>query len=772
MKQADAADCREIDGLWDWNLQTNRIHFSPRWASMVGCDGQEIGNTPDEWFCRIHPEDRKQVEAEIASLRSNASPVLQTQHRLRHKDGTYRWMSCRGFAALDHEGRPVRLSGTHSDITARKVADPLTGMPNRDLLMDRLTRSIELAKRRNDFLFAVLLLDLDRFKSTAERLGASATDQLLIAAARRIETCLRTSDTVIPPGREHLAARLERDEFTILLEGLHEIAEAKIVAERLLKEIAVPFRIDGHEVFLSASIGMALSPTGYTCAKEVLRDADVALYRAKSLGKARCESFDTVIIESAQTRLQLENDLRIAAGSDEIQVVYQPIVSISGSEIVGFEALARWKHPDRGLISPMEFIPIAERTGLIDPLGRRVLYEACRQLKQWQEDLGISPGIWMSVNLSGVQLAQPSIVKQVEDVLKTVNLDPRCLMLELTESTVMHNPEAVTGILMGLRLLGVRIAIDDFGTGYSSLSYLRQFPADILKVDHCFVRRMGANRDTLAIVCSTVALAHQLGLQVVAEGIEQKEQQEVMKSLQCEYGQGFRYSKPVGPEEAAQLLRDGIHCSETTALPGDIDPWRLRFLRIAIALTAVVFLAVVAVGVYALRVYRTVAPQHATHIAPPPPVQVTASAPTPFAPVESLRAVPSTATTLSPSRKAPLRKPAATQGRPAVIQAVLEKSQAPEPIDAAVTLEVIHDHRLGSCRGKLSATQEGISFVPENGNDGFSFKHTGYSTAITNDRLTIKSDKKTWHFKSARSRSKDENVAKLERILRIIPNKP
>ena len=508
---------------------------------------------------------RRVIDTELAG----SSREFEYQHRLRHNDGTYRWMSCRGVIERNENGQAVRITGSHSDITAEKVVDALTGLPNRLLLLDRLTRSIARAKRSSDHVFALLMLDLDRPETLTARLGSAASDQLLVAAARRLETCLRAGDTGVRLGRDHVVARLGGDVFTVLLDGLNEVGEAKDVAERLLKEVSAPFELNGREVFLSTSCGIALSATGYCRAEEVLRDADTALHRAKSLGKSRCEVFDTAVLVSSQTQLRLEADLQEALDRQEFSLFYQPIMSLASSEIAGFEALVRWQHPVRGMVSPQEFIPIAEKTGLIVPLGRWILREACRQLKAWQENLRIPQNLWVSVNISSLQFARPSLVENICEVLREVQLAPNCLVLELTEGILMVNPEAASSLLMELRVLGVRTGLDDFGTGYSSLTYLRQFPVDYLKIDQSFVQGMETGRDVFEIVRTIRGLAQQLGLRVIAEGIENAGQLDLIRSLNCEYGQGFLFSKPVEHESAETLLKECFPPSQGTKAETD-----------------------------------------------------------------------------------------------------------------------------------------------------------------------------------------------------------
>ena len=340
------------EGLWDWNLKTNQFYYSPRWKSMLGCEENEIQTSPDEWFNRIHPEDRVRVKDEMAAHHGGLTPHFENEHRMLHKDGTYRWMLARGIAVRDAQGKAYRMAGSQTDITEGKVADVLTGLPNRILFMDRLGRSVERAKYRKGYLFAVFFLDLDRFKVVNDSLGHLIGDQLLIATARRLQTCLHTGDTI---------ARLGGDEFSILVDDIREVSDATRIAERIERQLALPFNINGHEVFTTASIGIALSSSGYERPEDLLRDADTAMYRAKALGKARYEVFDTAMRERAVARLQLETDLRRALEREEFRVYYQLIVSLDDGRISGCEALLRWQHPKRGLISPSEFIPGGRR---------------------------------------------------------------------------------------------------------------------------------------------------------------------------------------------------------------------------------------------------------------------------------------------------------------------------------------------------------------------------------------------------------------------------
>jgi diguanylate cyclase (GGDEF)-like protein len=441
------------------------------------------------------------------------------------------------------------------DITDRKRAeeklvhdafhDALTGLPNRVLFMDHLTQSVQRAKRRKHCPFAVLFLDFDRFKLINDSLGHMVGDQLLIAIAGRLKAIVRPGDIV---------ARLGGDEFTILLEDLNTPDEAIFVAKRLLSNLAEPFRLPAREVFITASVGVALSTAGYERADDVLRDADTAMYQAKSLGKARYEVFDKTMHANASELLQIETDLWRALERKELTLDYQPIVSLHTGRIAGFEALLRWLHPRRGKVSPLEFISVAEETGLIVPIGQWVLNQACRQTREWQELYPQEPPLHVSVNLSAKQFMQPDLIEQVSLALESSGLNPASLKVELTESMVMQNVELATQMLKQLHALGVEISLDDFGTGYSSLSQLHRFPISTLKVDRSFVSSMTANQEHLEIIRTIMALARNLEMEVIAEGVETQEQAAVLRAMDCEYGQGYYFSRALNAKRAATLL--------------------------------------------------------------------------------------------------------------------------------------------------------------------------------------------------------------------------
>ena len=543
------------DGLWDWNIQTGHVYYSPRWKAMLGWHENEISNTPEEWFNRIHDADRKRVKEEIAAHRNGSTPHFESEHRMLHKDGTFRWMLNRGLAVFDDSGKTLRMAGSQTDITERKVSDPLTGLPNRLLFIDRLGRLIKHAKRRKDILFAVLFLDLDGFKMINDSMGHLIGDQLLLGVANRLEKCLRSTDTVARLGESFTVARLGGDEFTVLLDDLKDPNDAKSAADRLMKALAPPFILGGKEVFTSVSIGIALSNTAYEHAEDMLRDADTAMYRAKSLGKARFEVFDADMRASVMARLQLETDLRGALEREEFRNFYQPIVSLDSGQIVGFEALLRWQHPTRGLVGPEEFILVAEETGLIRELGWWNLREACRQMSDWRTGPNGRPDLIISVNLSAKQFLQPNLVVDIRKLLHELSLSPDALKLEITESAVMADPSAAVEMLQEIKSIGIHLAIDDFGTGYSSLSYLHRFPLDTLKIDRSFIREMQEDGEGMEIARTILPMANNLRLDVVAEGVETLEQVSLLKELHCKYAQGYYFSKPLSAEGTTALLQ-------------------------------------------------------------------------------------------------------------------------------------------------------------------------------------------------------------------------
>ncbi len=541
------------DALWDWNLRDGSAYFSPRWADMVG--HTEHDGTLENWLGRVLEAHAQGLRRDLANHVAGLTPHFENVHQCWHADGGWRWLLARGLAVRDDEGRVVRVAGSITDVTEQKrfeeqllhcaFHDPLTGLPNRALFLDRLTHAVARSERRAEHIFGVLFLDLDRFKVINDSLGHRVGDELLKGIARRVEECVRPGDTV---------ARLGGDEFTVLLDDLVRPNDAELVAGRIQESLRAPFRLDGHEVVTSASIGIALSLQGYERAEDIVRDADTAMYRAKADGKARHRVFDEAMHHTAVARLTLESELRRAVDRQEFEVHYQPVVSLQSGRIEGFEALVRWNHPTRGLVSPNEFIPLAEETGLINPLGLWVLREAANQAKAWQQKYPRDLPLQMNVNLSGRQFRQPDLIRDVVTVLGDIGLEPGSLRLEITESVLMETAKDSRAVLAELREHGIRLCIDDFGTGYSSLNYLHSFDIDVLKIDRSFVSRIREGRAP-EIVQTIVDLSRSLGLAVTAEGIETAEQLRQLRAMDVELGQGFYFARGLTASRADRLLK-------------------------------------------------------------------------------------------------------------------------------------------------------------------------------------------------------------------------
>jgi diguanylate cyclase (GGDEF)-like protein/PAS domain S-box-containing protein len=521
---------------------------------MLGYDESEIGVSLDEWLTRVHPDDIKRVTEEFGAHLTEDSAHYESEHRIRHRDGLFRWMLCRGAAVRDAKGMVTRLAGSLTDITDAKVADALTGLPNRLLFVDLLTRAIANTERRQDELFAILILGLDRFKAVNNSLGPLTADRLLVAVASRLQAALSAPDAGTQHTPRITLARLGGDEFTILMEEIANASDAVKLGERLRSALQEPFDIDGHQVFTSAAVGITVSTTGYVRPEDALQDASIALQRAKAEPTAPCELFDPAMRERAVSRLRIETDLRNAIDRQEFEVVYQPIITLGTGRISGFEALARWRHPERGLISPAEFIPVAEDTGLIRQLGRIILAESCRRIADWQARLGEKAPLMMCVNVSSRQLVQLDLADEIEAVMRETGIESSWLKLEITESAFITDVWAAEATLRRMQGLGVEWSLDDFGTGYSSLSYLHRLQADTVKVDRSFVSRIGVDQHGTEMVRAIVALAHNLGMDVVAEGVETADQLSQLLAIGCDYAQGFYFSKPVGAVAAEALI--------------------------------------------------------------------------------------------------------------------------------------------------------------------------------------------------------------------------
>jgi len=548
------------DGLWDWHIDSGEVYYSPRWKAMLGYEDAEIGDTIDEWFGRVLPDDLDGLQTAINLHLTGERPHLQHEFRVRDKAGQEMWMLVRGLAVRDEKARiekggAVRMAGSMTDITARKKAeqqilfdavhDAMTGLPNRTLLLDRIGQALDRNRRAGARPFAAIIIDLDRFKAINDALGSSAGDRVLRIVAKRLDTSRRVGDTL---------ARLSADEFAVLVDELDDAGDALEAAERMARAISRPITLEeGRDLVLTASIGVALSQTGYDRAEDMLRDASLSMYRAKSGGRARIDVFDANLRRQAMAAMRMEADLRAALEQGQLCLHYQPIVLLESGAIAGFEALMRWNHPDRGLVPPAEFIPLAEETGLIAPMGRWALGEAVRQLALWQARFPRPVPLFMSVNVSTRQFRDDDLVGAVRDLLDAVPIPPSSLKLELTESLLMQDPDECRMLMQSIRDMDVRLSIDDFGTGYSSLAYLHKLPVDVLKIDRSFVRALSTGEGNAAIVQVIAGLATILRLDAVAEGVETADEAVYLRGL-CKYAQGYHFARPAPPEAVERLL--------------------------------------------------------------------------------------------------------------------------------------------------------------------------------------------------------------------------
>ena len=547
------------DGLWDWDLRSNEIYYSPRWKTILGLSDGDVGHHPDEWYNRVHLEDIERLKLDISAHMAGLTPHFANEHRILHRDGEYRWVQCRALAVREQDGVAYRMAGSLTDITDRKNAeqrlqhdafhDTLTGLPNRALFLDRLSLAVERSKRRKDFDYAVLFLDLDRFKDINDTLGHMLGDQLLVIISNMLGNGLRSTDTV---------ARLGGDEFVILMEDITDLQGALRVADWIHEKLKTPITVLEHQVFISTSIGIVSGALNYARPEDVLRDADIAMYSAKAHGRARSEIFEPDMRVRISKRLLIETELRQAIEQEEFVIHYQPIVALENRRINGFEALVRWQHPTRGILNPVEFLFTAEETGLIIPIDRWVLRQACRQMKIWHDLYPIHPPLTVSVNLSGKQIPKPDLVDYIQKVLEETRLNPACLKLEITENIIMETSLFTSEVFRKLQALGVQLQIDDFGIGYSSLSYLSQFPVNALKIDQSFINKMSVDNSQLKIVQAIVMLAQRLDVVVVAEGVETEAQMEQLRELGCGYGQGYYVSRPMNTTRIESLLEEWV----------------------------------------------------------------------------------------------------------------------------------------------------------------------------------------------------------------------
>lgn len=572
-ENATAMALATADGRW---LKTNRS-----FSETLGWARTEFSGL--SFRDNVHPEDLENLEAEIAKLIERGTGTHQAELRFIHHSGISLWVSLNVTFISNVGGAQGYLIFQLQNITEQKrteekllrsaLHDPLTDLPNRALFLDHLNLAIERSRRRQTQSFAVLFFDLDGFKDINDQLGHLTGDELLIEVAGRLKACLRASDT---------CARLGGDEFTMVLDDLNDREESIRIVQRIQSALSRPFKLNAGEVRVTASIGIAIGRHNQS-AETILNDADAAMYRAKSAGKARYEMFDGDHSSVENNATSINPDLTTAAGRTELVLHYQPIIALGTGTLKGFEALVRWNHPERGMIAPDEFIGAAEDSGSILHLGQWALHEACRQMKEWQDEFPFHRALFVSVNVSAKQLIQRDLVEQVTSALLGSGLKSSSLQLEITETALMENIEAAIEILDRLRAIGVDLAIDDFGTGYSSLSYMHRLPATTLKIDRSFVSSLNANGNSPEIVRTIVTLAQSLKMEVIAEGVETVEQLVKLQALHCDAGQGFLFSKPVEASLAEAMLCENSNWNSITNSNGNEESARLQSPKRAIA---------------------------------------------------------------------------------------------------------------------------------------------------------------------------------------------
>ena len=533
------------DGLWDWNIRAKEIYFSPRWKSMLGFSDKQIGNSPMDWLGKIHPADRELVEKSITRHFTGEVGHFECEYRILDASGTYRWVLCRGLARRDSDGKAHRIAGSQTDITERKVYNPLTGLPNQILFMDRVEQALRCVKAKTKD-FAVAVVEVGEIRSIASSFGHMIADRLIGQIARKIQACLSTNDTV---------AHFGNDDFVLLFDNVKDGKQAAIAASRLNRALEQAFQVEDQTIYVTTRVGIVVCSHEYSQPEELVRDAYAAMQRAKSEGKGHFEIFDRKMRSSAVARLKLESDLRSALNQQEFRVHYQPITNLKTGKVAGFEALVRWQRLEEMML-PKDFLSIAESTDIIMPLESWVLRESCIQMAKWEKM--DTDQLTINVNLCPKHYTDPNLISELREVLQDSGLDPRRLRLEITEIALMDNTEVIFKNLSEIKAMNVQLHMDDFGTGYSSLSYLNRFPIDSLKIDRSFVGKLGLCEETWKIVQAIVNLGKNLDMELIAEGIENIMQLRMLQTLRCDYGQGYYFAKPMTSEAVGNMLRGNL----------------------------------------------------------------------------------------------------------------------------------------------------------------------------------------------------------------------
>lgn len=543
------------DGLWDWKIDEDVVYFSPRWKQTLGFSEDELNDTMQDWINRIHPDDLDMFQGDLSDHLRGFVDQFVNESRVLHKDSNYRWILTRGIALRHEDGHAYRIAGSITDVSVRKKAeqkiihdafyDSLTNLPNMKLFIDRLSSVIARAKRHENYFIAVLFIDVDRLKVINDSLGHRRGDIVIKEISERLVSCVRSGDTV---------ARISGDSFVAMLDDLNDFSDAVYIVKRMQKKVNEPILVEGHEVVITISIGISVNSIKEESAEDLVRFANIAMSKVKSQGRNNFRRYQHEMSEEAQGRLEIEHRLYHAIANNELLLHFQPQVDIVGKDLMGFEALLRWNSKDLGMVSPGQFIPIAEETGLITQMGDWVLQEACRQIKVWQQKF--QKPIVVAVNFSARQFQQDDLVENIQKVISESSLNPESLEVEITESIVMDNMESTVGKLKRLKDLGMKVSIDDFGTGYSSLSYLRQLPLDRLKIDQSFIRGIPEDSNSIAITHAIIGLARNLGLDLIAEGVETMDQMKFLHDNSCHKIQGYLFSRPLSDQDTEKILMD------------------------------------------------------------------------------------------------------------------------------------------------------------------------------------------------------------------------